>query len=210
MRCRGGRVARESKKKLRPPRPPLHHNVARRRACTVATGNRPIRFQGVPRRSNFVIGKQGRHKTRQGVSLEAKRNATRIKYYLRKNRRSRIGPSKHGTTQACLPCESEIMKLRSAKAKLLLVLLCGGLLSGATLPASAQAPASPPGVVTAEKPRAKNQFPYGLLGLLGLLGLGGLMGRKEKSKGRSSQERPPAPPGSYVSDLTKDPRTRSE
>ena len=146
------------------------------------------------------------------VSLEAKRNATLIKSFLRKNTRSRTDPVGTRATYAGLPCESEVMKLRSVKPKLLLILLCGVLSGATTLPASAQgSPASPPATSAAETPRRQNQFPYGLLGLVGLLGLAGLLRRKRKSdKHRASDDRPPPPPGSYVSDLKTDARTRPE
>lgn len=43
---------------------------------------------------------------------------------------------------------------------------------------------------------------YGLIGLLGLLGLVGLRREKNDVRPRArSDDRPPAPPGSYVSDL---------
>ena len=181
-------------------------------SCSVATGNRRIRFHEVAFRSNGVLRKEGCQETREDVSLEAKRNATRIEYFVRKNRLRGLTHSVPGTTRARMPRESEVMKLRSLKAKLLLILLCGGLSSTAIVPAAAQvSPASPPGATAGANPSGRNQFPYGLLGLLGLLGLAGLIRRKDKSdKDRASGERPPAPSGSYVSDMTKDPPKRAE
>ena len=149
---------------------------------------------------------------RDDVSREAKRNAIPIKSFLRKNARCGTDPFRTWATQAALPCESGVMKLQSVKVNLLLILLSAALSSAATLPAPAQVPpTSPPGAIAVETPRRQNPFPYGLLGLLGLLGLAGLIRRKNKSdKDRAASDRPPAPPGSYVSDLKTDPRTRSE
>ena len=181
--------------------------VAQLRQATGESG-----FTRSPCQSNGVLRKEGRPETREDLSLEAKRNATRIEYFVRKNRRRGLTHSVPGATRARMPRESEVMKLRSLKAKLLLILLCGGLSSTAIVPAAAQvSPASPPGATAGANPSGRNQFPYGLLGLLGLLGLAGLIRRKDKSdKDRASGERPPAPSGSYVSDMTKDPPKRAE
>ena len=151
---------------------------------------------------------------KQEMTYLSKRNEMQQSFNLfcGKTREAVVTRSEPRATQAGLPCESEVMKLRSVKTNLLLVLLCSGLLAAVPLPASAQvSPASSPGAIASENPRSQRQFPYGLLGRLGLLGLAGLIRKKDKSdKDRSSGNRPPAPPGSYVSDLKTDPRTKPQ
>ena len=98
------------------------------------------------------------------------------------------------------------------KAKIKLILVCAAI-SVAPCIVSAQTPATSPieTAATAPQPPREHRSHYGLFGLLGLLGLVGLKGRKSgPRKGNAIEERAPAPPGSYVSDLKAAPRPRPE
>ena len=98
------------------------------------------------------------------------------------------------------------------KAKIRLILICAAI-SIAPCIISAQTP--PPAVTetttTEPKPPRDHRSNYGLLGLLGLLGLAGLVRKKTGArKSDPMDDRPPAPPGSYVSDLKIERRAKPE
>jgi MYXO-CTERM domain-containing protein len=106
----------------------------------------------------------------------------------------------------------EIRELRFMKAKIRLILVCAAI-SIAPCIVSAQTPSpAPTETTTAEsKPPRDHRSNYGLLGLLGLLGLAGLVRRKSGArKIDPMDERPPAPSGSYVSDLKTERRAKPE
>lgn len=98
------------------------------------------------------------------------------------------------------------------KAKIRLILVCAAI-SIAPCIVSAQTPSPAPTETTAAEPKPPRDHRsyYGLLGLLGLLGLAGLVRKKSGArKIDPMDDRPPAPPGSYVGDLKTERRAKSE
>jgi hypothetical protein len=98
-----------------------------------------------------------------------------------------------------------MMKLQSLKTTWIAAIAIGAALATIPLAASAQStPALTSATVAEHKPHNDQRANFGLLGLLGLLGLVGLRGRKRGTEVPAKKEmddRPPAPPGSYVSDV---------
>ena len=97
-------------------------------------------------------------------------------------------------------------------AKIRLILVCAAI-SIAPCIVSAQTPPPASTDATAAEPKQSrdHRSNYGLLGLLGLLGLGGLVRRKSSvRKIDPMDDRPPAPPGSYVRDLKTERHAKPE
>jgi MYXO-CTERM domain-containing protein len=104
------------------------------------------------------------------------------------------------------------MEIQFMKAKIRLILFCAAI-SFAPFLASAQTPppAAAETTATEPKPPHDHRSNYGLLGLLGLLGLAGLVRRKSGArKIDPMDDRPPAPPGSYVGDLNPERRAKPD
>lgn len=98
------------------------------------------------------------------------------------------------------------------KAKLRLILICAAMAIAPSI-VSAQTPPAAATETTAAvpKPPRDHRSNYGLLGLLGLLGLAGLVRKKSGArKIDPMDDRPPAPPGSYVGDLKTERRAKPE
>jgi MYXO-CTERM domain-containing protein len=98
------------------------------------------------------------------------------------------------------------------KTKIGLVLVCAAIsIAPCVLSAQTPPPASTETVAAELKPPRDHRSNYGLLGLLGLLGLAGLVRRKSgPRKIDPMDDRPPAPPGSYVGDLKTERRAKPE
>ena len=110
------------------------------------------------------------------------------------------------------------MELGFMKAKIRLLLVCAAI-SIAPCVASSETPPPAATEITAvqSKPPRDHRPNYGLLvllgsiGVLGLIWLAGLVRRKSgRPKIDPMDDRPPAPPGSYVSDLKTDKRSKPE
>ncbi len=98
------------------------------------------------------------------------------------------------------------------KAKISLFLVCAAIsLTPCVVSAQTPAPAATETTAAEPKPPRDHRSNYGLLGLLGLLGLAGLVRRKSGArKIDPMDDRPPAPSGSYVSDLKTERRAKPE
>jgi MYXO-CTERM domain-containing protein len=103
------------------------------------------------------------------------------------------------------------MKLQLLKTNIGLVVLCAAI---STVPLAGSAQTAPGALSTeAATPEQRTHHDhrsnYGLIGLLGLLGLAGLRRRKQDVRPQErTDDRPPAAPGSYVSDLKTEKRTK--
>ena len=96
--------------------------------------------------------------------------------------------------------------------KIKLLLLCAAIAVSPCV-VSAQAPSPAVTATSSAEPKSPSDHRsnYGLLGLLGLLGLAGLVRKKSGArKVDPLDDRPPAPPGSYVSDLKTERPARPE
>ena len=119
----------------------------------------------------------------------------------------------HRTTLRSRRCDSEAMKLEFLKTDIGLVVLCAAIL---TVPLAGSAQTTPGGpstetATTEQRTHRDHRSNYGLIGLLGLLGLAGLGRRKQDVRPQErTNDRRPAAPGNYVSDLKTEKRTKPE